>query len=468
LSTRAATPRARANGGAPWVSVLSLGGERTDTSNALGDAHGGALGADAAASGADAFTLVSARAGVRLLIQHGDPSDAGAALLSLAMCEPLVCARNRTLDYADAATFVDDGAFDDAAAQNVGTGPAALNGRAHAGTRCIQWARRSARPRCARVSATRRAAGDRRARAAWRERATPRLRRALRRALRADATPLPLRAVAPRADVAFTPLAPAGARVARAGAYPDAYAVADGALAGDSGSGSGVTELTFRAPLDGLGAPRLRLVLTGRAGGMLRNESLAPSTNIALTLPRGVLEAVGGDAPLTLPVAGLDGGGDAAAAAPTRPSLDTAGAASVLWAVRALVRARCDRRRRRRRARRRRAAARCARAATDRRGAGRRRRARLVARVVARCARAHLHTLGFARRGRHGDPAAAGLRQRWRPARAQRHGQRGARHVAVGAKDAERRHEERAVREPRSAVATSSRHARAPPPPLPE
>jgi len=154
LSTRAATPRARANGGAPWVSVLSLGGERTDTSNALGDAHGGALGADAAASGADAFTLVSARAGVRLLIQHGDPSDAGAALLSLAMCEPLVCARNRTLDYADAATFVDDGVFDDAAAQNVGTGPAALNGRAHACTRFIQWARRSARPRCARVSAS--------------------------------------------------------------------------------------------------------------------------------------------------------------------------------------------------------------------------------------------------------------------------------------------------------------------------
>ena len=55
---------------------------------------------------------------MRLLIQHGDPSDAGAALLSLALCEPLVCARNRTLDYADAATFVDDGAFDDAAAQN--------------------------------------------------------------------------------------------------------------------------------------------------------------------------------------------------------------------------------------------------------------------------------------------------------------------------------------------------------------
>ena len=35
-----------------------------------------------------------------------------------------------------------------------------------------------------------------------------------------------------------------------------------------------------------------------------------------------MLEAVGGDAPLTLPVAGLDGGGDAAAAAPssTRPT----------------------------------------------------------------------------------------------------------------------------------------------------
>jgi hypothetical protein len=79
-------------------------------------------------------------------------------------------------------------------------------------------------------------------------------------------------------------------------AYPDADAVADGVLSGDGGGGgSGVTELTFRAPLDGLDAPRLRLVLKGRAGGMLRNESLAPSTNVALTLPRGVLEAVGGD-----------------------------------------------------------------------------------------------------------------------------------------------------------------------------
>ena len=76
------------------------------------------------------------------------------AALSLAMCEPLFCVRNRTLDYADSATFVDDGACDDAAAQNVGAGPAALNGRVHAGTRFIQWARRSARPRCARVSAS--------------------------------------------------------------------------------------------------------------------------------------------------------------------------------------------------------------------------------------------------------------------------------------------------------------------------
>jgi hypothetical protein len=108
----------------------------------------------------------------------------------------------------------------------------------------------------------------------------------------------------------------------------------------------------------------------------------------------------------------------------------------------------------------------CARATPDRRGAGRRRRARLIARVVARRARAYLHTLGRARRGRHGGPAAAGLRWRGRPARAQRHGQRGARHVAVGAKDAERLREERVVREPRGAVATSARHARAPPPPL--
>ena len=133
------------------MSVFSLGGKRTDTSSVLGDAHGGALGAGAAASGADAFALGGARAGVRLLIQHGDPSDAGAAL-SLTIFEPLVCVR--TLDYADAATFVDDGACDDAAAQNVGAGPAALNGRAHAGTRFIQWARCSARPRCARVSAS--------------------------------------------------------------------------------------------------------------------------------------------------------------------------------------------------------------------------------------------------------------------------------------------------------------------------
>ena len=138
------------------MSVFSLGGKRTDTSSVLGDAHGGALGAGAAAPGADAFALVGARAGVRLLIQHGDPSDAGAAL-SLTICEPLVYVRTldyATLDYADAATFVDDGACDDAAAQNVGAGPAALNGRAHAGTRFIQWARRSARPRCARVSAS--------------------------------------------------------------------------------------------------------------------------------------------------------------------------------------------------------------------------------------------------------------------------------------------------------------------------
>ena len=107
----------------------------TPTRATRGDAHGGALGAGAAASGAGAFALVSARAGVRLPIQHGDTSDASAALLSLAMCEPLVCARNRTLDYADATTFVDDGACDDAVAQNVGAGPAALNGRVHAGTR---------------------------------------------------------------------------------------------------------------------------------------------------------------------------------------------------------------------------------------------------------------------------------------------------------------------------------------------
>lgn len=39
------------------------------------------------------------------------------------MCEPLVCARIRTLDYADAATFADDdGVDDDAAAQRVGPG----------------------------------------------------------------------------------------------------------------------------------------------------------------------------------------------------------------------------------------------------------------------------------------------------------------------------------------------------------
>ena len=135
MPTRAATPSARANGGTPWVSVFSLGGERTGTSNALGDTHGGALGARPATSGAGAFALVSARAGVRLLTQHGDPPDAGAVLLSLAICEPLVCARNRTLDYADVATFVDDSACGDAAAQNAGAGPAALNGRAHAGTR---------------------------------------------------------------------------------------------------------------------------------------------------------------------------------------------------------------------------------------------------------------------------------------------------------------------------------------------
>ena len=58
--------------------------------------------------------------------------------------------------------------------ENVGAGPAVLNGRAHAGTRCIQWARRSARPRCARISTNRRASGDLRARAAWRERAASR------------------------------------------------------------------------------------------------------------------------------------------------------------------------------------------------------------------------------------------------------------------------------------------------------
>ena len=50
------------------MSVFSLGGERTDMFNALGDAHGGALDASTAASGADAFALVSTRAGVRLLI----------------------------------------------------------------------------------------------------------------------------------------------------------------------------------------------------------------------------------------------------------------------------------------------------------------------------------------------------------------------------------------------------------------
>jgi hypothetical protein len=76
------------------VSVFSLGGKRTDTSSVLGDAHGGALGAGAAASGADAFALGGARAGVRLLIQHGDPSDAGAAL-SLTICEPWRHARLR-------------------------------------------------------------------------------------------------------------------------------------------------------------------------------------------------------------------------------------------------------------------------------------------------------------------------------------------------------------------------------------
>jgi len=130
------------------VSVFSLGGKRTDTSSVLGDAHGGALGAGAAASGADAFALGGARAGVRLLIQHGDPSAPAPRSRST------YASRGATLDYADAATFVDDGACDDAAAQNVGAGPAALNGRAHAGTRFIQWARRSARPRCARVSAS--------------------------------------------------------------------------------------------------------------------------------------------------------------------------------------------------------------------------------------------------------------------------------------------------------------------------